>query len=197
MGYCCSVVVGLDTFSLLGCDGTRISHKPSQWFRSPYITTSLSFISHIFWLLINTLQKLSYNCPSDNREKLFKPGTIVTMVASDDGIIDSGREPWMFACNVPESGIVIIGRDSLKMLFKQCWYYSLMKFLDAPLPPFNMTWFLLVFNIALWGFCLGIIVVLLYGSLWFNLLLILILYPPLFQKCPLLNRLVEPPTRLT
>ena len=62
----------------------------------------------------------SNNCPSDNREELFKPGTIVDVVADGGSVLGSGREPCLFACNVPASGIIIIDPVSLTMLPKQC-----------------------------------------------------------------------------
>ena len=70
------------------------------------------------------------------------------MLASGDSVLGSGREPCLFACNVPASGIIIIDPVSLTMLPKQCWYYSLMKWLDDPLSPFNLMMVLLMFNIS-------------------------------------------------
>ena len=67
MGCCCSVIVGLYTRFSLGCDGIIISHRPSWWFRTPYITTSLSFIVYIFCFFCIKLQPSSHNFPSDNR----------------------------------------------------------------------------------------------------------------------------------
>ena len=55
------------------------------------------------------MQPFSNNWPSDNREELFKPSKIVDIVAADERILVSGIEPCLFACNVPASGIVIIG----------------------------------------------------------------------------------------
>ena len=69
------------------------------------------------------------------------------MVAAGYIVLGSGREACLFACNVPAFGIIFMGPVSLTMLTKQCWSSSLVKWLNAPLYPFNMTWVLLVFNI--------------------------------------------------
>ena len=69
------------------------------------------------------------------------------MVAADDSILGSGRETFLFMCNVPESGMVIIVSDELTIFFNQCWYSYLMKYLDTTLSNFNPTRVLLVFNI--------------------------------------------------
>ena len=55
-----------------------------------------------------------------DKYKLFKPGTIVAMVAAGYSVLKSGREPCFFACNVSASGIIVMGPVSLSMLTKQC-----------------------------------------------------------------------------
>ena len=79
-----------------------------------------SFISYISCLLSTTLQPYSHNFPSDNREELFKPRTIVAVVVAGDSVLGSGGEPCFFAYNVPESGITIIGTVALIMFSKHC-----------------------------------------------------------------------------
>ena len=69
-------------------------------------------------MLSSTFQPSSNNWPSDNIEELFKPGTIVTVVAAGDSAISSGREPCLFVYNVPASGSIIIGPVTLTMLPK-------------------------------------------------------------------------------
>ena len=44
----------------------------------------------------------------------------MAVVAADDSVLVSGMEPCLFACNVPVSGIIIIGPVVLTMLSKQC-----------------------------------------------------------------------------
>ena len=78
----------------------------------PFCHHIFPLFAYIFCLLGSTLQPLSHNWPGDNREELFKPGTIVDIVAADDRILVSGIEPCLFAFNVPASGIVIIGPGS-------------------------------------------------------------------------------------
>ena len=51
---------------------------------------------------------------------MFNHGIIVVMVAADDSILGSGRETFLFVCNVPESGMVIIVSDELTIFFNQC-----------------------------------------------------------------------------
>ena len=65
------------------------------------------------------MQPLSHNCPSDNREELFKPGTIVAVVAVGDIVLSSGREPCVFAFHLPASSIFIIGPVVLTIFSKQ------------------------------------------------------------------------------
>ena len=79
----------------------------------------------------------------------------MVMVAVGDSVICSGTELCLFACNVPASGINITGPVALTMVYKQCLYSSLMKWLDAPLSPFNLVVALLMFNISFCIFFLG------------------------------------------
>ena len=109
MVCCCGVIFCFIPVFLLGCDVITMSHRPLRWLRSPSITTYLSFILYIFCLLRITLQKLSHNWLIDNMEELFNPCTIVAMFSAGDTIIGSGREPYFLTCNMPTSGIIIIG----------------------------------------------------------------------------------------
>ena len=129
-----------------------MSQRPLWWFRSPSITTPLSFITYILCLLSSTLQVSSHIWPSDNIEELFKPFTILVMVTAGDSVLGSGREPCFFACDVPASRIIIIGPVALTIFPKQCWYYFIMKWMDAPMTPFNITMVLIMFNISFWVF---------------------------------------------
>ena len=67
----------------------------------PFCHHIFPLFAYIFCLLGSTLQPLSHNWPGDNREELFKPGTIVEIFDADDRILGSGRIPFLFACDVP------------------------------------------------------------------------------------------------
>ena len=68
------------------------------------------------FLLSSPLQPLPYNFPSDNTEEIFKPGTIVGMVDSDDSILGIGQEPYLFACDILASGKIIVDPGVLQCL---------------------------------------------------------------------------------